>query len=381
MPSSSPVVVAVNTLSVSDANEGTRTMLRCLLPALQRVAPELRQLLICSADNRHLFDHGGEVIQMRFSGRRPARRIWCDQVTVPRVIAGRADVLLTPAGVGTLKTSLPQVVLVAAHLALPSCQHLAGSDGLSRWHRIYYGPPFRWSLQRADAVLAISQFVANGLVTELGLDRSKVGAMALGVKLPEGRSSVRGRQPIALFVGTLYGYKDAVIALHAFAEAKPRLPKDARLMIVGKDPDGKQIPSLRATAFRAGIADDVDIVGAISDAALIDAYRRASVLLMPSRCEGFGLPVAEAMSHGVPVVVGDTTSLPEVAGGAGILVGIGNVKGFARAIIDVLTDAKIHQDLAERGLARARELSWEASAGQLRDALLAVRSAYSRPIS
>lgn len=372
MSSSNPAVVAVNTLSVSDANEGTRTMLRCLLPALQRVAPELRQVLICRPENRHLFDHDGEIIEVSVAGPYRVKRIWSDQVTVPRVIAGRADVLLTPAGVGTARSPIPQVVLVAAHLALPSCQHLAGDDGLSRWHRIYYGPPFRWSLRRADAVLAISRFVADGLVNELGIDPAKVGAMPLGVEPAARWSSPPPREPMALFVGTLYGYKDAVVAVRAFARARPQLPAGARLTIVGKDPDGRQIPMLRLAAAGVGIAEDVDIVGAVSDTALETAYRRASVFLMPSRCEGFGLPVAEAMSRGVPVVVADSTSLPEVAGEAGVLVGVGDVHGFARAIVEVLTDGERHRALAERGRVRARELSWESSAERLRETLVAV---------
>lgn len=372
IPPGRRAVVAINTLSVSDANEGTRTVLRCLLPALRRVAPELRQLLICNPGNRHLFDQGEDVIEMSLGRGGPPRRIWCDQVTVPRVIEGRADVLFTPAGVGTLRTSLPQVVLVAAHLALPSCQRLAGADGLTRWHRIYYGAPFLRSLRSADAVLAISQFVADGLVTELGLDPGKVGAMPLGVEPPDQSSSLGGREPIVLFVGTLYGYKDAIVALRSFASARPRLPDGARLMIVGKDPDGQQIPVLREAAARAGIAEDIDILGAVDSAALDAAYRRAAVLLMPSRCEGFGLPVAEAMSYGVPVVVADSTSLPEVAAGAGVLVGIGDVDGFGRAIVEVLTDRAHHRDLAGRGLARARELTWDSAAERLSDALRAV---------
>jgi alpha-1,3-rhamnosyl/mannosyltransferase len=223
-------------------------------------------------------------------------------------------------------------------------------------------------------VLAISQFLADGLVTELGLESGKVRAMPLGVEPPVQPSSAEGREPIVLFVGTLYGYKDAMVALRSFAKARPRLPDGARLSIVGKDPDGRQIPLLRVAAARAGIAEDVDIMGAVDDAALESAYRKASVLLMPSRCEGFGLPVAEAMSHGVPVVIADSTSLPEVAAGAGMLVGVGDVEGFSRAMVTLLTDGEHHRRLAERGLARAGQLSWDSSAERLRDTLVSIVS-------
>jgi glycosyltransferase involved in cell wall biosynthesis len=373
MTSTEPPVVAINTLSVTGSNEGTRTMLQCLLPALGRVAPELRQLLICSSANRHLFDHGGDVIEIPLEDRRTLRRIWCDQVTVPRLIRGRADVLVTPAGVGTLSIAVPQVMIVAAHLALPSCRRVAGPDGFSRFQQLYYGAPFRWSLNRADAVLGISRFLADGLVSELGTDRKKVYAMPLGVTFPEATHPVEGRDPLALFVGTLYGYKDPVVAVRAFGLAKARLPERARLVIAGKDPDG-EIPKLRRAAAEAGVQDSVDIVGAVSDEQLEDLYARASLLVLPSRCEGFGLPVAEAMSRGIPVVVARSTSLPEVAGGAGILVEPGDAGGFAEAMVAVLSDPRRHRALAELGLARARELNWDVSAGHLRDALTAVTS-------
>jgi glycosyltransferase involved in cell wall biosynthesis len=366
-------VVAVNTLSVTASNEGTRTMLQCLLPALERVAPDLTQLLICSRANRHLFDRGGDVLEVRLEDRRTLRRIWCDQVTVPRLIRHRADVLLTPAGVGSLRVSMPQVVIVAAHLALPSCQRVAGADGFTRFQQLYYGVPFRRALAGADAVIGISQFLADGLVTELGTAREKVSAMPLGVTFAPVSHRVGGREPVALFVGTLYGYKDPIVAVRAFGRALPRLPEAARLVIAGKDP-GRQIAALRQAAETAGVAHAVDILGPVSDEQLEDLYARASVLILPSRCEGFGLPVAEAMSRGVPVIVARATSLPEVAGDGGILVEPGDVTGFADALVAVLSDPIRHRALADAGLARARELNWDTTAGHLRDALLAVTS-------
>lgn len=364
--------VAINTLSVSDANEGTRTMLGNLLPALQRVAPGLRQLLICSGSNRHLFTHDADFVEVGLTGRQVLKRIGFDQLVVPMLAKKRADVLVTPAGVGPLRTSMPHVMLVAAHLALPSCQRAAGDAGLGRWHRLYYGPPFVSALRKADAVLGISQFLVDGLVSELGAPSGRIGAMPLGVYPPQKAPVLDYRQPLVLFVGTLYGYKDAPTAVRAFARARPRLPAGARLVVVGRDPNG-QTAELRGIASAAGLEGEVDLLGAVSDEALEDLYSRASLLVMPSRCEGFGLPIAEAMSRGIPVVVANATSLPEVAGGAGIVVELGEIDGFAQAMVDVLSDASHHRRLAERGLARARELTWEASAQRLSSAIEAIR--------
>ena len=107
----------------------------------------------------------------------------------------------------------------------------------------------------------------------------------------------------------------------------------------------------------------------MDDAELEVLYGRASVLVMPVALRGFGLPVAEAMSRGAPVIVADTTSLPEVAGDGGLTVPPDDVAGFAAALVRVLNDADLRSDLAARGLRRAADLTWEASAGILRDAI------------
>jgi glycosyltransferase involved in cell wall biosynthesis len=366
-------VVAVNTLSVTKDNEGTRTMLSQLLPALARVAPEIHLLLICSRDNRILFEGSGEIIEVKVGEKQKLRRIYLDQFRVPRLARGKADLLLMAAGVPSLLTSLPQVLIVSAHLALPSCALVAGHEGFNRWHRFYYGLPFRLGLRRACAVLGISSFLADGLVTELGTDRRKVTAMPLGVRPPDRQPRWEGRDPVVLFVGTLYGYKDVLVAVRAFAQALPHLPAGARLVIAGKDFEG-QIDRIHEVAKSAGVTGAVDVLGPVTDAELEHLYRRAAVLVLPSRCEGFGLPVAEAMSRGLPVVVARATSLPEVVGDAGLLVEPGDVGGYAQAMIAVLNEPERRSTMAQLGLARAAALNWDATAKHLRDALVAVYS-------
>ncbi len=366
--SAANAVVAINTLAVNPSNEGTRTMLTRLLPALRAVDPGLKQLLICSPANRHLFEGIGEVVEVSLREDQIVRRIFNDQIMVPRLVRDSADVLVTPTSVGPLRISIPHVAVVAAHLPLPSCRRLAGKAGLGLVHRMYYGAPFRQYLRGAQQVLGISQFLADGIVKELGIDRAKVRGMPLGVEQSVQPPELTGRSPLVLFLGTLYGYKDALTAVRSFAMARPNLPVGSRLVVAGKDPLG-QLPALRQVAKDLGAQMDIEFPGAISDQRRSDLYATASAMLMPSRCEGFGLPVAEAMASGVPVIVADATSLPEVARGAGILVAPGDVGGFADAITAILSDPVFHLDLAVRGLARSRELTWEASAQILRDAI------------
>jgi glycosyltransferase involved in cell wall biosynthesis len=362
------LVAAINTLSVSDLNEGTRTLAQGLLPALARVAPEIRQLLVCSQGNRHLFAHDADRVEVDLDHAHVLRRIALDQLAVPRLVRGRADVLVSAAGLATLPTRLPQVMLVSHHFALPSCRDAAGAEGPPRSRRLYYGAPFRLALRRCSSVLAISQFLADGLVRELHADPARVRAMPLGVDPPTAPPVLGGRAPTLLFVGTLYAYKRVDLVIDAFGRARGRLPGDARLVVVGKDPDGTQHDRLRSLAGAAGVADRVDLLGAVDGPELERLYATSSALVLASRYEGFGLPVAEAMSRGTPAMA-DATSLPEVAGDGGLVVPAQDPSAFADAFVALLTDEPRRLALAERALARGRTLTWDATAEILRDAV------------
>ncbi len=362
--------MAVNLLSVNPTNAGTRTMLTELVPALGEVAPHLRLLLICHPGNRGLYDPDLDALEVSLGRGRAfkVRRIVFDLFLAARRVRGRADVLVTPTNIGPRRFFTPHVAIVTAHLSLPSCQQAALPEKMPWLKQLYFARPFRRYLRRSDEVLGISEFVAQGLVDELGLDPARVRAMPLGVTPPEGGPSLAGRTATILFVGTLYRYKDGDAAIRAFAQSRAQLPAGARLVIVGKDHAG-EAARLTALASSCGVADGVDVRGSVSGDELERLFRTTGVLLMPSKGEGFGLPVAEAMGYGLPVIAADATALPGVAGGAAILVPPGDVDGFAQALVDVLTDPERSRAMAERGLARAAELSWTAAAKRLADAI------------
>lgn len=357
---------AINTLSVSPSNEGTRTMLVELLRAIRSDAPTRRLVLICSRANRPLFETlGFDLIEVGTGRGRwwTLRRIWHDQFTAPRIAQRLGMVLVTAAGVPALRCRAPQIALVSYHLALPSCRAAAGDARPDLLHRAYYGLPFRIALRRCDIVLGISRHLAQGLCDELRIDRARVEPMPLGVATPHDVDSRAQREPTLLFVGTLYNYKDVSVAIRAFALARGQLPPRARLVIAGKDPDGSQIERLARVIARSDVNDSVELLGPVSGDELDRLYCTSAALILPSRCEGFGLPVAEAMAHATPVVVADATSLPEVAGAGGICAAPGDVESFAKAIVLLLTDKNAHRIFSEQALAQAKSLNWAATAG------------------
>jgi glycosyltransferase involved in cell wall biosynthesis len=112
----------------------------------------------------------------------------------------------------------------------------------------------------------------------------------------------------------------------------------------------------------AGAGDAVLLLGVVDEPRLRALYRSAEALVYPSRYEGFGLPVLEAMASGTPVIASNAASIPEVLGDAGILVDPGDTRGWSRAIAQVAGDEPRRREMTAAGLARAARFTWRRTA-------------------
>jgi glycosyltransferase involved in cell wall biosynthesis len=221
---------------------------------------------------------------------------------------------------------------------------------------------------RADAIITDSRASRADAIEHLRIPPERAGivkAVYCGVSGRFRRSEPRAvRSPGAprsvLYVGRSDPYKNLTTLVRAFAEARQICPFPVTLTLAGA-PDPRY-PEARELAERLGIRDAVRWTGYVSDDDLVALYREADVLAHPSRYEGFGLQVAEAMACGVPVVCSNAGSLPEVAGDAAILLPPDDAHGFAREIARVLTDPALAADLARRGRLRAGDFTWTQTA-------------------
>ncbi len=211
------------------------------------------------------------------------------------------------------------------------------------------------SARRAARVLAVSELTKRDLIEHYGIPETKIVVTPNGVDpafTPQG-SSPNG-EPYALFVGALQPRKNAGIAIEALALLGEGAP---RLVVVGKDHGGRA--DAERAAERNGIAGRVDFRGHVSQEELAALYRGAACLVFPSRYEGFGLPMVEAMASGTPVVATTAGALPEVAGGAAILVEERNPVALAGGIERAIAD---RERLVAAGLERARQFTWAETA-------------------
>ncbi|HTY58159.1 MAG TPA: glycosyltransferase family 1 protein, partial [Bacteroidota bacterium] len=160
---------------------------------------------------------------------------------------------------------------------------------------------------------------------------------------------------ILLYVGSLKPHKNFSAVLRSLSDLRER--KDLQVVCVGEKLE--ENAPLKALCADLGVGDRVRSLGWLPDADLIEAYRAATALLMPSFYEGFGFPVLEAMACGTPVVASNAASIPEVAGDAGILFDPSAGGGLTDAVRAVLDDAGLRKSMRVKGLQRARQFTWE----------------------
>lgn len=223
------------------------------------------------------------------------------------------------------------------------------------------------AVRRSTRVIADSQSTAEDLTGLLGVERAKIDVVPLGApeitvpSTPAGddsrlmaRIGANARE-IVLCPGAKRPHKNATSVVEAIAG----IPEGTRplLVITGYPTPYEDV--IRARADELGVAADVSVVDYLSADEMSALYRRASLVVVASRYEGFGLPVLEAMAREVPVVTSNRSSLPEVAGDAAVLVDPDDFDALRDAISRVLADDGLRADLARRGLERAADYSWD----------------------
>jgi glycosyltransferase involved in cell wall biosynthesis len=183
-----------------------------------------------------------------------------------------------------------------------------------------------------------------------------------------GREDDLRKEPSILHVGHCGFYKNIESVLRAIPLVERRLGRPVRFRKVG----GRFTAAQEELIASLRIGSSIDHLGMLPEDELARTYSDSDVLLMPSLHEGFGLPVLEAMASGVPVVASNRGSLPEVVGGAGLLVEPEDIEAIADAVVRILADPLLRRELAARGIDRARQFTWDRTARATLDVYRAV---------
>jgi len=218
------------------------------------------------------------------------------------------------------------------------------------------------ALARADAIAVVSQFTGHRLEHYFPQCASRVtvvpNASMLAGEDPAGEPAAPGAY--FLFVGTLEPRKNLPRLLRAYRRYTQDSPRARGLKIVGGGGWGGE--DIAGLVRELGLAQQVELLGRVDDAALRGLYRGAYALLMPSLYEGFGLPVVEALSLGIPVIVSRDSAMAEVAGSAGLCVDPQSEDEIVHTLDTVCRDAGLYSRLQQQTLIEAGRYSWEKSA-------------------
>ena len=241
--------------------------------------------------------------------------------------------------------------------------------------RLYRRMNYPRSVRAADAIIINSESLRSEIQRYLQVDRSKLKLIyeAVDHELFQPGDTNAARAHIArysvtkrfvLFVSSLWPYKNCDGLLRAWALARNEAGK-RQLVIVGAGRDEKYLASLHSLAAELGITPDVVFVGAVPLEETVAFYRAADAFVYPSLNETFGLPILEAMACGCPVVTSETSAMPETAGGAAVLSDPAEPASIAKAILEAVGPDR--DRMRERGLVRASQFTWAATAASTLD--------------
>jgi glycosyltransferase involved in cell wall biosynthesis len=219
---------------------------------------------------------------------------------------------------------------------------------------------------RADGIVVNSKHTGQQVSDRFGVPPDRITVCYPGRPDWPRRGDTTAPGPI-LFVGTAEPRKNLARLVQAYAALVQRSPNIPDLVIAGAVPDNGAAV-LAANPALGPIRSRVKVTGYVTDLERQRLYRDASLLVLPSLTEGFGITALEAMTVGVPVVASRRGALPEVVGDAGILIDPENVVDLSNALERVLSDEGLRRSMAERGVLRARQFSWTESAERLYDA-------------
>jgi alpha-1,3-rhamnosyl/mannosyltransferase len=235
----------------------------------------------------------------------------------------------------------------------------------SKKNRLF--PVFKWIMNTAaaksDMIITVSDSTRRDVSRHLKIpagQESKIRVIHEGVRaayVPAERKP--HDETVFLFVGRRDPYKNLPMLIQALADVR-RDGLPAHLRVVGGD--DPRYPEARELSASLGVDDHITWSGYVPDNELISAYQQADVFVLPSKYEGFGLPVLESMACGTPVICSNTSSLPEVAGDAALMIDIARPRTLADAMKTLIAEPETRNQFSQKGLARAAKFSWEETA-------------------
>jgi glycosyltransferase involved in cell wall biosynthesis len=349
---------------------GIGTYIRNLLRQLARLDHDTEFVLLCRPQDRQSLTSLGE--NFRTVPETAPNYSLAEQIHVPWTLR-REGVTLFHAP----HYVLPPLVRCRSVVTIHDCIHLMFPQYLpNRFALAYARTSITMAARRANRVLTVSESSKRDILRFVDVPADRIDVIynaydeRFGVE-PREEDVVRVREryqlhdEFVLYAGNVKPHKNLARLIEAFHLVRSRGLDHLKLVLIGDEIS--RYAALRRAVHRYQLHKYVRFLGYLPEETLAVMYRLAGVFVFPSLYEGFGLPPLEAMASGTPVVTSNVSSLPEVAGDAALLVDPYDPSAIADGIYKVLTDETLRRDLRQKGLARARQFSWEDSVRRVRE--------------
>jgi glycosyltransferase involved in cell wall biosynthesis len=363
------IAIYANELTVA-GNRGVKTYSREIINGLIRLDKENEYVICASRDiSGELPDAGSNVSILT---RNPHQRFWAFRTFAKMVEEIAPDVVFLPIQIYPFFRQAaikPKVVVMIHDLAF-----LKYPENFTLARRLLLEFHTRRAAVLSDRIIVPSQSTKRDIINTYGVEEGKVAVVSHGIsekyaRNEDGKGFARnllGGSPYLLFVGTIQPRKNIEKLVEGFEIIKKNAEnRDLMLVICGGK--GWQCEEILKRIEDSADRGDIIMTGAVDDGELADLYQNACVFIMPSLYEGFGLPVLEAMSCGVPVLAADNSSLGEIVGANGVMFNALIATDMAEKVVNVLADKELRTELSQKALRRAGEFSWGRSSKETLD--------------
>ncbi|MCI0522269.1 MAG: glycosyltransferase family 4 protein [Bacteroidales bacterium] len=337
--------------------------------------PEHRFILI--SDRRYdilpLAGDNIEYITVPLRNVHPAIWYVWHEMLLPGVLRRvKADLYIAPDGLMPLRTPVPCITVIH------DLNHEHRPGDIPWPERMYYRHYFPLFAARAVRVATVSEFSAGDISRTYGIDRGKIDVVPNGVaeifspplqgETEETRREHSGGRPYFLFVSNFSPRKNVETVIKAYGIFRRDSGSDHRLLLAGRRLylTGAIDRAVKDSPY----SEDILFTGSVGRDELRRLYGGAEALLFVPWFEGFGIPVVEAQRCGTPCILSDTSSLPEVSGGAALCAGPAGAEAIAAAMAHLVSDEALRRHLSEQGIINSRRYSWDNAATKMWDCII-----------
>ena len=362
------MLIAVNTrLLIKNRVDGTGLFINETLKRITRAHPEHDFIFLFDRQfsKDFIFSNNITAKIIRPQARHPVLWQWWFEFSLSRILKKlKPDIFISPDGFLPLSVNIPCIPVIH------DLNFFHRPNDLPRMVRNYYIRYFPKFAEKATRIITVSEYSRRDIAESYGIDPKNIDVVYNGAKKifkpateiekTETKKRFSSHKDYFVYAGSLHPRKNISALLHAFEDFKRETGSDKKLILAGETLF--ESPEMKKKLKHMDFRKDVILTGKISTEDMYLLISSATAMTFVSFYEGFGIPVLESMQCGVPVIVSNVTSIPEVAGDAALYIDPSLPKTITNAMKQITTDTRLRENLIEKGFVQSRKFNWDKTA-------------------